>query len=160
MGCDIHAYMEYRQPGKDWQSFGGENHLDRNYAVFGELAGVRSAGEPVHAVRGAPEDMAWQANSDYWLFIVEGGDFDKESCSPEKAAQWHSHGCAYKKDLRGENRWIQHPDWHTPSWLTGNEWREVIGDGEYRHEFVAVGAALSSFEAAGFETRVVFWFDN
>jgi hypothetical protein len=162
MGCDIHAYAEYKSANNDnWQTFGGEIVLDRNYKAFGQLAGVRSAGNPVFPVRGLPHDLACRSSNDWWVFITEDGDLEQGYASPEKAAYWVANcRCTYRQDSQGKNSWVSHPDWHTPSWLTGDEWRKAIEGLEFGHEYRAVGAALSSLEQEGHETRVVFWFDN
>ena len=62
MGCDIHAFVEYRRPGhKDWGTFGGDHDLERCYALFWNLGGVRGGGvleDPVAEKRGLPEDLS------------------------------------------------------------------------------------------------------
>jgi hypothetical protein len=162
MGCDIHAYTEYKRAGGgSWQSLGRASMLDRNYKAFGQLAGVRSVGSPIFPVRGLPSELAWNSNSDWWLFITPDGDISEGYASPEKAASWVASGCStYQQDRHGKDSFVSNPDWHTPSWLSGEEWRRAIDGLEFGHEYRAVGAALSSLESEGFETRVVFWFDN
>ena len=40
MGCDIHAFIEYKAQNI-WEAFSQELNLARNYAIFGALANVR-----------------------------------------------------------------------------------------------------------------------
>lgn len=68
MGCDIHLHVEVRLAGEsEWQHYAHPS-INRNYALFGALAGVRF-GEIEHIPpRGLPNDMSrltrwdWEAN--------------------------------------------------------------------------------------------------
>lgn len=69
MGCDIHAYVETRQPDGSWKKADVEVPDDRNYVAFAKLAGVRN-GEgfggcdtgdcvvPIDEPRGIPNDTS------------------------------------------------------------------------------------------------------
>lgn len=88
MGCDIHAYVEYRvkagtnpDGSRQWHPWGGRFHLDRNYAIFGALAGARRPQPPGFVPpRGFPDDAAYQADGDNWMYVAdrdeEGVDTD------------------------------------------------------------------------------------
>ncbi len=61
MGCDIHGHIEY----EDWEDNGkphyscfGKNLGERDYAMFGLLAGVRR-GSAIFAPRGIPENISF-----------------------------------------------------------------------------------------------------
>lgn len=62
MGCDIHAFVEYRTrtPSADrlggWHGFGEQLWLGRHYGIFCRLAGVRCREESTVEQRGVPED--------------------------------------------------------------------------------------------------------
>ena len=58
MGCDIHVVCQRRKPGGAWEDLGISIWENRNYSVFGFLAGVRnySAVEPLSKPRGLPEN--------------------------------------------------------------------------------------------------------
>lgn len=57
MGCDVHLAVEALQHGRWW--FEGCTNVDRNYALFGEMAGVREEGSHVFSEpRGLPDDVA------------------------------------------------------------------------------------------------------
>ena len=129
MGCDIHAYIE-EKTYRTWDSFTGELNLDRDYRMFGALAGVRSGDEPIIEPRGVPDDMSYQLKDDY----KEGGG-----------------------------------DWHTPSWLSLQEFGAVITLHDMHDEafqspldpgYRAVLAAMQCLHKIGREVRLVFWFDN
>lgn len=165
MGCDIHAFLEYRKTGnRGWSAFGGEFTLDRNYAVFSNLADVRSYGEnkaPVAANRGVPDGLSWRPDRSRLLYITDTeGD---GNTTKENAERWIAKG--YSKKV-GDSH-ITRPDLHSHSWCNANELEEVINrvDSDvmgnvWTHEYRAFLSAMRQFEAMGFESRMVFWFDN
>lgn len=91
MGCDIHAYCEWKGgPDKEW--FGGpEIELHRHYAMFSVLAGVRSkTHEPEIPLRGLPDDASWEVRKEFkewegdahsisWMTTKEIRDLDWSS---------------------------------------------------------------------------------
>jgi hypothetical protein len=176
------AQWERYRPGQEfvedrpapWFSFGSRINPGRDYGLFGLLAGVR-AGSALIEPRGVPEDMSWVASSDYWCWIDYGESGD--GVRPEKVAEWVRYGRKtkgsykpsvlhdasgeriYGKEHEGKPTHVEHPDWHTPSWLTLAEFERALGQGcdiEYR----ALLAAMKELERGGQETRVIFWFDN
>jgi hypothetical protein len=170
MGCDIHAYMEFKPKGSTQWSGWPRINLDRNYLMFGKLAGVRSDCEPVVPPRGIPSDLSYWANGDWWL-LVDDKHADSESwCSQAQAESYQEHGS--KLQMPGEDGnghsipRVEHPDWHTPSWVTADELLTAIamasderwpaGELEYR----AMAAAMKELERQGATCRLVFWFDN
>jgi hypothetical protein len=172
MGCDIHAYIEYKEKeGEEWRSFGHEYfYLCRDYDMFAVMAGVRNYKEyePVSEPKGLPEDIAWQAKQGNTLYIVYKDECDDEGYVTEETANdWISRG--YSK-MVGDRR-VTHPDWHTHSWLTLNELREcfkrvekiVIGQEHPRCFDVShdcLMACMEAIEKRGYTSRLVFWFDN
>lgn len=162
MGCDIHCYIEYKKPDSDrWYSFGRSINPGRWYTLFERLAGVR--GEPEKAIvkpRGIPDDLAFFAEDDWWLFIVDDCSDEAPSgmCTRKQARDWHKLGSRYKADREGFTTWVEHPDWHTPSWVTPDEWQEATK--EANEEYHAMLAAMRELERHGNSCRVVFWFDN
>lgn len=167
MGCDIHLYVEHRRnergPSATWSTFGGRFNPGRDYRMFGTLAGVRG-GTAMIPPRGIPSDLACSAEGDWWLYITETPG--EEYVTAETAAKYHSCGSAYKNDRAGKPTWIQHPDWHSASWVTCAELEQAVESAEHEHsykvysEYRAVLAAMKSLEESGHETRAVFWFDN
>lgn len=216
MGCDIHAYIEYRHKRprneweRQWRDFGGRINPGRNYAIFSTLAGVRG-GPTIVQPRGVPDDIATAAHGDWWMMIYDPeqpGDrprtdlenlmvtclaspddgnpkrvlFDclgewhaanreermvpvgrVEFVTSEQAAAWHKYGRAYK-ERDGKRLWIQHPDWHTPSWLKAAEWEKAVKaagvNPTSEPEYFGILAAMRGLEEAGYAARVVLWFDN
>ena len=168
MGCDIHAYIEYRSMRPHtfnpdlWHPFSKGINPGRDYFLFARLAGVR--GNPAEAVvppRGFPEDASYCAQNDAWIYITDDPRNEGNSTTPELAEQWHKRsGLPYK--TRGDHKWIFHPDWHTHTWLTPDEWEKAISVDKPQSapQYYATLAAMRAFEAAGYEARVVFWFDN
>ena len=63
MGCDIHAYIEFRLGGT-WELH-SEALWFRDYELFGLLAGVRGSEEPLYRPRGLPDDLSVGARCKY-----------------------------------------------------------------------------------------------
>jgi len=171
MGCDIHCYLEYRDPNPEWKPQDGviqwtgwsRIYPGRNYEVFGHLAGVRSSTEPVVEPRGVPEDMSWETAGDYYLRINDEYKDMEGYTTREKAEEWvkYGHKIIYKEDGTPEK--VEHPDWHTHSWITTDELAQVLGRINPSH--ISVGywgllGAMKELEWHGQEVRLVFWFDN
>lgn len=182
MGCDIHCYIEYKPrpkmptgPVERWFTFGGRMNPGRNYDMFGFLAGIRGDGPPVvpPSDRGIPDEMAYEAANDWWLFINyaddDENDDDTGMCTPTAAKSYHQMGSRYRGTVTTTDKrpqYVEHPDWHTPSWLTPDEWEQALGlycalNPQYPvpDEYDAMLAAMRSLEGNN-EVRVVFWFDN
>lgn len=160
MGCDIHAYIEYRKPRTEhWYGFGERINPGRNYAIFGRLAGVRTDGPPVAPLRGLPKDVAHAVREDGFLFVTEDGAGD-DCCTLEEGRRWSGDPNIKLHDF------VPHPDWHSHSWLTPDEFEKALqkAQGDYpdifEPEYQAVLDAMRSFERTGHEVRIVFWFDN
>lgn len=123
MGCDIHGYIEFRKGDQArWESFGGRLSLDRNYAMFGLLAGVRR-GEALITPRGIPRDVGYDVQDDFTIRVTDQYSGD-DCCSVGQAHEYiNRHGCAWWDDAHDR---VTNPDWHTPSWLTTGEYSEVL----------------------------------
>jgi hypothetical protein len=182
MGADIHMYVEYREKKRakqakkagtisPWYSYGDEINPGRNYIMFAILAGVRGNYKGSFDPKGQVDDMGYAAKHDAYMFIVD-----------KPREEIHDQGCVSREDaLRYaswgrqiiDDTWVEHPDWHSHSWMTikelekvfklyekyaSKEWREPIKVGvEYR----ALLASMKALDDEGNnEVRVVFWFDN
>lgn len=172
MDCDIHMYAEVKRTRNDmWGGvLGGRMNPGRNYLLFGRLAGVGTNGPAVVEPRGIPDDTGWGARGDYWLHVSEeAGDADG-FCTPESAERYVGYGSKAVRRTDGTILRVEHPDWHTPTWLLLSEYEQALRLTEEDAgglvwpldlaEYHAVASALGSMEAQGYETRVVFWFDN
>jgi len=162
MGCDIHGYIDYEDfkdsQGKTRYSCFGDNLGDRDYAMFGLLAGVRR-GSAIFEPRGIPENISFTVKNKFYMFVVDGEEDGEGFVSKLTAQKWVAQG--WSKQI--EDKWITHPDWHTPSWLTVKEYeqvllaREEITDyGKPSQEWYAILAAMKVLN----NSRFVFWFDN
>ena len=56
MGCDIHMHIEIRYNGK-WVHYACPS-IDRNYTLFGIMAGVRGEGPAIVEPKGVPNNMS------------------------------------------------------------------------------------------------------
>lgn len=162
MGCDIHLFVEFKQ--KDWNiwgNFGQQFRLDRDYNMFSKMADVRSYDElvtPMFKPRGIPEDAAYNTKSENRLLIISDDREISDSgyAHESTAKRWVDSG--YSKYV--DELWVTHPDWHSHSWLTVDEYELCVKSDACAPEYVAILAALRSFELQGLDARVVFWFDN
>lgn len=181
MGCDIHTYVEFADPisnerGPYWRNF-TRNGGNRDYVLFGILAGVRVPDVQAFEPKGMPDgNLGWGTSDDYWNMVAppehpewaEGDDW----VTIEQAERWVADGSSVADhDDSGRLRRVSGPDWHSHSWLTTAELTEALTryralpEDQYPYkygleEWDAMLAAMRSFEAAGKLTRLVFWFDN
>lgn len=174
MGCDIHMYVEYKRKNdsdKQFRNFGGRINPGRNYYMFGLLAkGVRSDNEAGFETKGLPDkdSLGWRTSDDAFIRINDKyAEEDDNYCTLEDARKWAKYGRKIY-NYNDEPTWVDHPDWHSHTWLTSLEYSSVIDKynthpeaAKYKEaEYEAVLAVLNSLENNGMETRVVFWFDN
>lgn len=161
MGCDIHVNLEHRKRGTGhWSTLGFHDFsLDRNYKIFGLLAGVRDEEQPHIPPRGMPNDPALATRRNNTLFVCDepGEDYATQA----QAESWVAQGLS---DWTGANKqWITHPDHHSHSWLTYAEWcaalKNVIDDA-HAADWRAITAAAASYNRDGHDVRFVFWYDN
>ena len=161
MGCDIHAYIEYQRNGETrYLPFGGRINPGRNYRLFGLLADLRECGPAIIEPRGMPPDAAWEAEHDNELYI--SANETDGTTTPERAQRWVESGSSvYLKD----KHFVTHPDWHSHSWLTTAEYRDVLKVYQSQEsawpipEYDAILAAMERLDHHG-TARLVFWFDN
>jgi len=164
MGCDIHVFVEYKEKKGDWwQGFGSEIHLDRNYSMFSFMCdGVRSDHDNGYKARGLPEDLSHRAKDSNWLYITE----EKDECNTatlEEAVRWHrdGKGSIIKYDTKGDPQYVEHPDWHSHSWLNTKEYEDCLNKSDHiTPDYRAILACMKSFESDNCEARLIFWFDN
>ena len=163
MGCDIHWYVEYQPKDRlhnHWTPLGNKWLIWRDYDLFSWLAGVRNDGSivPPYPPRGIPTDMGWSAKDDYTLVISDEPDGYERSCTTKEAETYLKYSSTRVSEYR-----ITHPDWHTPSWLTTQELRNVLEqykESKQNDDVWASLVAMEYLESKGNVVRVVFWFDN
>ena len=159
MGCDIHAYLDYTyaEPNEhstgSYCTFAGNIDIDRNYTLFGLLAGVRR-GNVVFEPRGVPsiDVLGHQTRRDYWERV--------EHIGPEKAKAYSP-----RAEVSYGEVFVPKPDWHSPSWLYQHELELVIeaypDSKTYIEGIRAVAAAMKVLNGRKRKrSRLVFWFDN
>lgn len=164
MGCDIHAVVEHKGPKYiAWGSVMNEMRLDRHYGIFGLLAkGVRSEFEESLKAKGIPVDISSRAKEDYCYYITDETNYEQHHLSKEDAQKDLDGGYSIRVD---ENH-ISRSDWHNASWVSAEELEKlltlpfVLKEWRGLEDYWAVLAMMKSYLAQGFETRLVFWFDN
>lgn len=173
MGCDIHLYLEYSKKEKvitpektRWDYFGGRINPGRNYLMFGIMSrGVRT--EPIFSIarKELPDDCGYASQDDSRIFISETPN--NNYVTMEKALQWEKRGCKLIPGANGKIAWVEHPDWHSHSWLNTAEFKKVMDfynketkGQRLELEYEVILAVMKKFEKLGFNARIVFWFDN
>jgi len=192
MGTDIHMYIEYTDKqrleetrkkkaegdttvNEYWRTFGGCINPGRNYSMFGILSkGVRSNYPNGTERKGLLpyDDMGYSAADDAYIRIAnEGTKPSDNEVSLEQAQKWASGSWPETIIYRnGVPRFVTHPDWHSHSWLTTEEYEKALVNYKTLSEDVSWGepieykallAAMKVLESTGdYVARVVFWFDN
>ena len=135
MGCDIHCYIEYREPGREsWSGFGGRINPGRNYWIFGALAGVRADHIPHLEPRGFPLDCGYSTWDDNTIYVsddqVEPWENDSGSTfySRAHAEEYVGKGyCQYVARGSSHRSFVTRSDHHSHSWLTPDEYETAIG---------------------------------
>ena len=171
--CSI---MTYRRP---WGN--------RHYEMFAKLAnvGIRDGIEikPL-PLRGFPEDACVYTFFEYALEVIPdsarndgygvGYGYSLTAVPESRADEWVKEGCS--KEIMPPNvhwpdrRFITSPSYNSPNWCTSQEleeaikeifYEEAVGDYvQYASEWLGLLYYMKGLEAAGYETRCVFWFDN
>ena len=162
MGCDIHAYVEYTtwsgSEGSPWWSNLTANFGSRDYLWFGILADVRHEGDCLYPPRGLPDGLAWETQDGAFLRADDQLVGQDGYCSVEQAKKWGGYD--------PETGRVPHPDWHSHSWLTTEEFGHCIAEhmklADYPLEvgWLALFTAMKTIEDNGGKARIVFWFDN
>lgn len=162
MGCDIHGYIEY----EDWKDEEGKVHrgcfgggrINRDYRMFALLAGVRGDG-CIYKPRGIPKELSYKVFEEFHIYISNEYPEGEGNTSPELAAKWVKSG--YSEYV--SEKYVTNPDWHTPSWLSVEEYENVLearkrmDNGWFiNQKWYAILAAMKALKNA----RFVFWFDN
>jgi len=157
MGCDIHTYLEVKHAEGDTWDCEVLIDLGRDYTLFGYLADVRAAVKGGFTPKGVPKDLSWRTESYYGIAVTDG---DLSYGVPEKSAEdWVKRGDSVWLTTRGTHRRVSSPDWHSASWLTADELKQVLD--KYDHSTLkATYHMMKSFEEEGHSARLVFWFDN
>lgn len=173
MGCDIHAYIDYTAPfnPEDRCCGLGRIRICRDYVLFGIVAGIRSDTRPVVEPKGMPTVYSYEVQQDYLLWINDHGKEDEPdgTCSSADAKKWVERG---QSEYALDGKFITAPDWHTHTWLTLEELKEVrtrykkAADRDYSPEVTLVeidaiiGAMSGLAKHKGYIPRLVIWFDN
>jgi len=128
MGCDIHAYVDFKSFKKDNCDWYIKNlaqiRLGRDYLLFSYLADVRNYNNitPISPPKDIPKNNSYIVEHDYTLFVLDDAETINESgyCSKKQAEEYVKYGSKWYD----ENR-VTHPDWHSVSWLTVEELKKV-----------------------------------
>lgn len=173
MGADVHMYIQYKEKNDDWwQSFGGKINPGRNYAMFGVLAGVRDNAPNGFRPKGIlpKEKQSSVVDYDLYLYITEDGNGEHET-TLENAKQWFW-GKEIITDKDGNPYKVLHPDWHSHSWMTPDEYEQALKrykkyakyagyDKGTPLEYKVILKIMRALEDKGKnEVLLVFWFDN
>lgn len=199
MGCDIHVFIEKRNKKTDKEfTLDFSKHMHRDYELFYGLAGVRAGSATVdagipkgfpasdassevlmsYARQVVPDDSKYLQSGYYSNRVISKSEFDKT------VKQWSFDfpnwdpvlEVVKTKYVREENTWVEkvnkylpHLDWHTPSWVSPTELRDLLDalstrgpERAYSLEYwYGLLGYMEGTEKVGMsEVRMVFWFDN
>ena len=134
MGCDIHLHGEVKIQGQ-WRHWNVPS-IDRRYAMFAKMAGVRNRGDivPISEPKGIPDDATFETLFDYELWEPDA----------------HSASWLDRAEIAELETWLQ--------------WEHAKRSTDYFYPEQVWGFLLGSSwsdESLGIEdARFVFWFDN
>lgn len=165
MGCDIHMVLERKSNGT-WIGLHNYNTpelialdtsvfddspptqyrwiaykiMGRNYTLFGELAGVRTAGTLGNEPRGIPQDASQLTNA-----LVDEWDSDGHSHSHLSLSEFIA---AYAAATGESHKFVEHrlsPTVETTDWF---------------HNLVTMITGHNIYDKNYDDYRICFWFDN
>ena len=151
MGCDIHVHVELRYKGK-WEHYASPS-VDRWYALFGIMAGVRSDTTPIVKPKGVPDDMSIITQLDWesWSGDAHTASWFNEN-EIDKLEEWLKAQKASADAKKEEYAWDAYD--LESGVLRGTY---IFGHGltsfRKRHD---IGYIPKDVDAV----RLVFWFDN
>lgn len=188
MGCDIHAYLEYRSKVADTAypkttnmflndkneltyknatyNFYATLSLSRYYTMFAKMADVRNYEEiDSETPKGLPSDASMIIIHEALLYILSNNDTPRDSsCRQMDAERWLSAKISLPVYSGDKPCYLTNPDWHSHSWLSMNELSRIIKSFKKKSdagiEYLGILDLMKSFDKHGFEMRLVFWFDN
>ena len=134
MGCDIHVHVEVKIDG-EWHHY---NHprVERNYALFHKMAGVRDGeDDPIAQPRGLPDDISFMTR------------FDAEEWSGDA----HSHSWLSATETQ------EVINWHNKKY--GDPYPQLFGY-VFGNSFSSVHKYPDESPPGVTDVRIVFWFDN
>ncbi len=185
MGCDIHAFVEKRTEGK-WECIteieDDEGYLspkkqiysERNYSLFGILAGVRGDSKPIKEPVGLPDDVSEMVKkiSDQWdsdghshsyYTLKELIQFDENTPIPESGYMMKDRWAKFQESLQTPepdyNLRYPYAGWANPElgWEY-HKWQvpaKVVASTLYE-KVIPELKTLGEPE----DIRIIFWFDN
>lgn len=181
MGCDIHFVIEKKVPNGDggfyWLGLAEDGRMklgQRNYPLFGELAGVRCDGtiRPDAKPNGVPDDASslTKHHVNYWngdghshghvpladaLVLAGQVDLRCAKYTAERAEEQKNDELKARlrelaeKELKEAERLIRYPE----GYIEGLTYREPS---DSKHEYGTEEYLRETFA----DYRLVFWFDN
>jgi len=111
MGCDIHGVFQTKDDDGKWTDVPHCLRFQRDYTLFGVLAGVRHY----------PEDVAPVAEGRGYPDGFEVDDRDHHPTDPECLDEWgrrYALTCRRRRDPEERHEWMGD---HSFSWATGEE---------------------------------------
>jgi hypothetical protein len=154
MGMEIRCHIESKR--KDlWFTFACPI-LPRNGEVFARIGNKRSSMDDpelqIFPAKGFPKDPSPQA---FDSMFHNGGNL-LTNLHNSTIENWMADGHSKIYEIDGE-KYISDPAYYSHTWLTPDEWEQVIAV-DAHPEYRAALAAMRSLEKDGRETRIVIWF--
>jgi hypothetical protein len=128
MGADVHMFLEVEvaprnKREKPHATYIGSYSIERNYELFGLLAGVRGEARPLYAPTGLPENVTHPILHKYTDIIIDDCSASSDGCiSRTEAERFINTGMTTKFDAKR----IVAVGNHTPSHLYRDQFQQVI----------------------------------
>ncbi|MDJ0754674.1 MAG: hypothetical protein QNJ45_14205 [Ardenticatenaceae bacterium] len=171
MGTDIHLHIEYRSNKYDkYRLFASDFQINRDYALFGALAGLGTEKEPLIPPRGLPKDISNELRYQPFIPVTQVtkkklGFLPANIVCLDELDEPYYQG-SRRLEMDGKVIFVSDPDKHTSSWLTLTEIYACLDYHELKIESCVYNLRLlldlmdGIKSTLGPEPRIVFWFDS
>lgn len=151
MSRTLHLFIEYKSSKSDtWYAHGGEFRPDVYNELYKALIGDKA--------KGRVPDMSYRARRADCFTINDTNPFHGKEVTESTAHEYVKSGQSIYRD---DGLQVTNPDYHSHTWLTIREFASILKSVTgYSVEYTAILAAMDTFNTIGFDTRIVFWFDN
>lgn len=166
-------WKNYKTDTPYWFSFGEEINPGRNYFMFGALTNgvVRNRSNIKTKIdpRGLPGNLSYDTDYANKLYVCFGSE-GENMCTKEMALKWNeTYNSKLYYNSEGDIISVDCPDWHSHSWLTFKEYSEILKEAKRKVKkegygiginYTIIEQIMKTYEKNGYQTRLVFWFDN
>lgn len=174
MGCDIHMFAEYKSKDSvNWRFLDCGNPLmDRHYDLFGLFAPYGRTEYPedidiVHEPNGIPDNISDPLMREYTLKIDDEGY--QKGWEHTIDSDWVLKNQEYVKYYKNMPDRIIDTKWYSESCITLEEYKAILDfyksdENPYKGNYAICWDAfynhVKTYQDAGYDVRIIYWFDN